>query len=327
MNRFEFNTGDHKEEEEKVLVGRSYGKEVLYRFRKNKGAWISFFIIILLIVIALAAPAVSSYSYKEVHSEYSNLPPRIPGLEKLGIFDGVSHGQNMYEAKNCTDKYFFFGTDNLGRDIWTRVWEGTRISLLIAALAVIIDVCIGVIYGLVSGYFGGKVDAVIMRIADVQLSFPSMLIALFIMSVFGRGVGKLLIALTMVGWVTYARTVRGETLSVKKMEYVEAARTIGLPNRIIIIKHVLPNVINSIIVLATIQIGSFILTEATLSFLGVGVPITQPSLGLLVKTGFDVLFSGLWWASVFPGLYIMLIVFGINLLGDFLRDELNPNLK
>ena len=113
MNRFEFNTGDHKEEEEKVLVGRSYGKEVLYRFRKNKGAWISFFIIILLIVIALAAPAVSSYSYKEVHSEYSNLPPRIPGLEKLGIFDGVSHGQNMYEAKNCTDKYFIFGTDNL----------------------------------------------------------------------------------------------------------------------------------------------------------------------------------------------------------------------
>jgi peptide/nickel transport system permease protein len=166
-----------------------------------------------------------------------------------------------------------------------------------------------------------------MRIADIQLSFPSMLIALFIMSVFGRGVGKLLIALTMVGWVTYARTVRGETLSVKKMEYVEAARTIGLPNRIIILKHVLPNVVNSIIVLATIQIGNFILTEATLSFLGVGVPITEPSLGLLVKTGFDVLFSGLWWASVFPGLYIMLIVFGINLLGDFLRDELNPNLK
>ena len=196
---------------------------------------------------------------------------------------------------------------------------------MIGLVGMICSCAIGTTLGLLAGYFGGKVDAVIMRIADVQLSFPSMLIALFIMSVFGRGVGKLLIALTMVGWVTYARTVRGETLSVKKMEYVEAARTIGLPNRIIIIKHVLPNVINSIIVLATI--GSFILTEATLSFLGVGVPITQPSLGLLVKTGFDVLFSGLWWASVFPGLYIMLIVFGINLLGDFLRDELNPNLK
>ena len=187
---------------------------------------------------------------------------------------------------------------------------------MIGLVGMICSCAIGTTLGLLAGYFGGKVDAVIMRIADVQLSFPSMLIALFIMSVFGRGVGKLLIALTMVGWVTYARTVRGETLSVKKMEYVEAARTIGLPN-----------VINSIIVLATIQIGSFILTEATLSFLGVGVPITQPSLGLLVKTGFDVLFSGLWWASVFPGLYIMLIVFGINLLGDFLRDELNPNLK
>ena len=132
---------------------------------------------------------------------------------------------------------------------------------------------------------------------------------------FGRGIDKLLIALTMVGWVKYARTVRGETLSVRKKEYVEAARTIGLPNHRIILKHVMPNVVTSIIVLATIQV------------LGVGVPITEPSLGLLVKTGFDVLFSGLWWASVFPGLYIMLVVFGINLLGDFLRDELNPNLK
>ena len=154
-----------------------------------------------------------------------------------------------------------------------------------------------------------------------------MLVAPFIMSGVGRSGGTLVIALATVGWVKCGRARRGETLSVKKMEYVEAARTIGLPNRIIILKHVLPNVVNSIIVLATIQIGNFILTEATLSFLGVGVPITEPSLGLLVKTGFDVLFSGLWWASVFPGLYIMLIVFGINLLGDFLRDELNPNLK
>lgn len=204
MNRFEFNTGDHKEEEEKVLVGRSYGKEVLYRFRKNKGAWISFFIIILLIVIALAAPAVSSYSYKEVHSEYSNLPPRIPGLEKLGIFDGVSHGQNMYEAKNCTDKYFFFGTDNLGRDIWTRVWEGTRISLLIAALAVIIDVCIGVIYGLVSGYFGGKVDMVMQRITEILSSLPTLVVVTLMLVVMKPGLGSIIIALMLTGWINCA---------------------------------------------------------------------------------------------------------------------------
>lgn len=249
--------------------------------------------------------------------------------------------QNPYDLTqiNLSDSYlppfwldggkmsFLLGTDEQGRDILSAIIYGSASSIMIGLVGMAASCCIGTTLGLIAGYFGGKVDAVIMRIADIQLSFPSMLIALFIMSVFGRGVGKLLIALTMVGWVTYARTVRGETLSVKKMEYVEAARTIGLPGRIIIIKHVLPNVVNSIIVLATIQIGNFILTEATLSFLGVGVPITQPSLGLLVKTGFDVLFSGLWWASVFPGLYIMLIVFGINLLGDFLRDELNPNLK
>ena len=259
----------------------------------------------------------------------------------VAVFGRFLAPQNPYDltAISLADSYlppvwldggkagFLLGSDEQGRDILSAIIYGSASSIMIGLVGMICSCAIGTTLGLLAGYFGGKVDAVIMRIADVQLSFPSMLIALFIMSVFGRGVGKLLIALTMVGWVTYARTVRGETLSVKKMEYVEAARTIGLPNRIIIIKHVLPNVINSIIVLATIQIGSFILTEATLSFLGVGVPITQPSLGLLVKTGFDVLFSGLWWASVFPGLYIMLIVFGINLLGDFLRDELNPNLK
>ena len=178
-----------------------------------------------------------------------------------------------------------------------------------------------------SGYFGGKVDAIIMRIADILLSFPTMLIALFLMSIFGRGIANILIALSLVGWVRYARTVRGETLSVKKKEYIESTKVIGLPSFRIIFKHVLPNVFTSIIVLTTIQVGSFILTEATLSFLGLGVPITRPSLGMLCNNGFNVLYSGLWWVSIFPGLYIMIIVFGINLLGDFLRDELNPKLK
>ena len=154
-----------------------------------------------------------------------------------------------------------------------------------------------------------------------------MSIALGVWAIMGQGVDKLLIALVLCGWVTYARTVRGVTLSVKKMDYISACKTIGLPKFLIVLRHVMPNVITSVVVLATIQTGNFILTEATLSFLGVGVPVTQPSLGLLVKNGFDVLFSGLWWASVLPGLYIMLLVFGINLLGDFLRDELNPRLK
>ena len=259
----------------------------------------------------------------------------------VAVFGKFIAPQNPYDlsAINLSDAYlppawltggdskFLLGTDNQGRCILSAIIYGSVSSLTIGLVGMIASCIIGTTLGLISGYYGGRIDAFIMRIADIQLSFPSMLIALFMMSIFGRGIDKLLIALTMVGWVTYARTVRGETLSIKNKEYVEAARTIGIPNLQIILKHIMPNVITSVIVLATIQVGNFILTEATLSFLGVGVPITEPSLGLLVKTGFDVLFSGLWWTSVFPGLYIMLVVFGINLLGDFLRDELNPNLK
>jgi len=259
----------------------------------------------------------------------------------VAVFGKFIAPQNPYDlsAINLSDAYlppawltggdskFLLGTDNQGRCILSAIIYGSVSSLTIGLVGMIASCIIGTTLGLISGYYGGRIDAFIMRIADIQLSFPSMLIALFMMSIFGRGIDKLLIALTMVGWVTYARTVRGETLSIKNKEYVDAARTIGIPNLQIILKHIMPNVITSVIVLATIQVGNFILTEATLSFLGVGVPITEPSLGLLVKTGFDVLFSGLWWTSVFPGLYIMLVVFGINLLGDFLRDELNPNLK
>ena len=222
---------------------------------------------------------------------------------------------------------YILGTDQQGRDVWASIVYGSRISLFIGLAAMLGSVLIGATLGLVAGFYGGRLDAVIMRIADIQLSFPSVLIALVLMSAFGTGVDKVLIALISVGWVVYARTVRGATLREKNREYVQAARVSGLPNHKIILKHVLPNVLTPLIVIATIQVGTFILIEASLSFLGVGVPITQPSLGLLIKNGFDVLFSGLWWISVFPGLFIMLVVFGINLLGDFLRDELNPRLK
>lgn len=225
------------------------------------------------------------------------------------------------------DWQFVLGTDGQGRDVWASILYGARISVFIGLVAMIASCTIGTLLGLIAGFYGGIVDSVIMRIADIQLSFPSILIALFLMSAVGTGVDKVLIALTAVGWVVYARTVRGSTLSEIKKEYVQAAKVAGLPNTKIIRKHVLPNVLTPLIVIATIQVGTFVLIEASLSFLGVGVPITQPSLGLLIKNGFDVLFSGLWWTSVFPGLAIMMLVFGINLFGDFLRDELNPRLK
>jgi peptide/nickel transport system permease protein len=222
---------------------------------------------------------------------------------------------------------FLLGTDGQGRDVLASIVYGSRISLFIGLTAMLGSCLIGTTLGLIAGYHGGRLDSFIMRVADIQLSFPSVLTALFLMSAFGTGVEKVLIALTSVGWVVYARTVRGSTLREKSREYVQAARVAGLPDRKIILKHILPNVLTPLIVVATIQVGTFVLIEASLSFLGVGVPITEPSLGLLIKNGFDVLFSGLWWISVFPGLFIMLIVFGINLLGDFLRDELNPRLK
>lgn len=281
-----------------------------------------------------------------IHNYKRNIPAIIGSIIIalalfLAIFGPLFAPQNPYDLTEIDladaykppvwqeggDSRFILGTDDQGRDIVSGIIYGSRVSLFIGLTATILSCFIGTTLGLLSGYYGGKIDSLIMRIADIQLSFPSMLIALFIMSAFGRGVDKLLLALTLVGWVIFARTVRGETLSVKKKEFIEATKVIGLPNHKIIFKHVLPNVFTSVIVISTIKVGNFILTEATLSFLGVGVPITKPSLGLLVKNGFDVLFSGLWWVSVFPGCYIMLLVFGINLLGDFLRDELNPKLK
>lgn len=225
------------------------------------------------------------------------------------------------------DIRYFLGTDGQGRDVLASIVYGARISAFIGLAAMILSCAIGTTLGLVSGYYGGIADSIIMRIADIQLSFPSMLIALFLMSAFGTGIGMVLIALTAVGWVVYARTVRGSTLGEIQKEYIQAAKVAGLSNGQIILRHVLPNVMTPLIVVSTIQVGTFILIEASLSFLGVGVPITEPSLGLLVKEGFDVLFSGIWWTSAFPGLFIMFLVFGINLFGDFLRDELNPRLR
>lgn len=225
------------------------------------------------------------------------------------------------------DIKFLLGTDQQGRDIFSAIIYGSRISLFIGIVGTLMASTVGITLGLLSGYFGGRVDSLIMRLADVQLSFPSLLITLFLMTIFGQGILNILIALLLIGWVRYARTVRGATLTVKQSEYIEATKIIGLPEHRIIGKHIFKNVLTSIIVLSTIQVGSFILTEATLSFLGLGVPVTEPSLGMLCSNGFSVLYSGLWWVSFFPGMYIMLIVFGINLLGDFLRDEFNPKLK
>ena len=231
---------------------------------------------------------------------------------------------------------YLLGTDDQGRDLLSAIMYGARISLLVGVASVILSMIIGVGLGLLAGFVGGKVDAFIMRICDVMLSFPSILIALLIDGI-GRVVFKnahdtlafavLILAIALTGWVQYARTVRGSTLVERNKEYVQAARVIGVKPLAIMWRHVLPNVTGPVLVLATLQVASAILTEATLSFLGVGVPPTSPSLGTLIRIGNDFLFSGEWWITIWPSAMLVLIALSVNLLGDWLRDALNPRLR
>ena len=232
---------------------------------------------------------------------------------------------------------FLLGTDNQGRDVLSTILYGARISLGVGLAAVLFSMVLGVGLGLLSGYLGGTIDALIMRIADVQLSFPAILIALLIDGVahiaLPRGasgdtaVFVLVVAIGISGWVQYARTVRGSTFVEKSKEYVQAARVIGRSSSAIMLQHLLPNVMGPVLVIATIHIATAIITEATLSFLGVGMPPTSPSLGTLIRVGNDFLFSGEWWIAVFPGAALVVLVLSVNLLGDWLRDALNPKLR
>ena len=231
---------------------------------------------------------------------------------------------------------FFLGTDDQGRDIVSALMYGARISLLVGLCSVALSLVIGVAAGLVAGFLGGMVDSALMRLCDVMLSFPPILIALLIDGV-GRALfphapdilafAVLIFALTSSDWVRYARTVRGSTLVERHKDYVQAARLIGVSRGRILRRHVLPNVLGPVLVLATIQIGQAIITEATLSFLGVGVPPTNPSLGTLIRIGNDFLYAGEWWITIFPGVALILIALSVNLLGDWLRDALNPRLR
>lgn len=234
------------------------------------------------------------------------------------------------------DPKYWLGTDSQGRDMLSALMYGTRISLLVGGASVLLSLLIGVSLGLLAGFVGGWVDAFLMRLCDVVLSFPSILVALMISGI-GRSLYPdapdmlafvvLVLAIALTGWVPYARTVRGSTLVERRKDYVQAARLIGVGPLRIMGRHVLPNVLGPVLVLATLQIASAIVTEATLSFLGVGVPPTSPSLGTLIRNGNDTLFSGEWWITAWPSLTLVLLTLSVNLLGDWLRDALNPRLR
>jgi peptide/nickel transport system permease protein len=297
---------------------RFFEGDVWHSFRSSKVAMLSALVALICILCAGGAELVAPHNpfdLKTLDLGDSMLPP--------AWMDGGG-------AK------YLLGTDEQGRDVLSALMYGARISLFVGFSSVVLSLLIGVSLGLLSGYAGGRIDALIMRVCDVMLSFPSILIALLISGV-GRALfpnaddslafSVLIIAIALTGWVQYARTVRGSTLVERNKEYVQAARVIGVAPLRIMRKHVLPNVLGPVLVLATIQVATAIITEATLSFLGVGVSPTSPSLGTFINEGNKQLFSGAWWLVIFPGGMLVVIALSINLFGDWLRDALNPRLR
>lgn len=298
---------------------RMKDSDLWWSFTRNKPAMVSAVLLTLMIVTAFAAPLIAPqnpFDPAQLDLWNSELPP---------IWN--ADGQWPY----------LLGTDTQGRDILSAILYGSRISILIGVASVFLSLVIGLSFGLIAGYMQGIIDNLLMRIGDVLLSIPTILIAILVSAVVRQmlpadlrdyvAAGVLVLAITLSGWVQYARTVRAQTIVERSKEYVQAARLLKVPARRIMMYHILPNTLTPILVAATLNFGMAILTEATLSFLGIGMPPSQPSLGTLIRLGNQFLFSGLWWITVFPVLQLCLLVVAVNVLGDWLRDALNPKLR
>jgi oligopeptide transport system permease protein len=317
-------SADHRQESDREYADYSYAKEVLSRFRDNKGAVVATIIIALIIVLAIVAPMVSAYTYEGVDSNATNLPPRVPGLEQVGIFDGTQGGVDVYAQKGCQDQYHLFGTDNLGRDIWTRVWSGTRVSLTIAFVSMIVNVVIGIAYGLISGYLGGTVDIVMQRITEVLSSIPQLVIVTLMLVVMKPGLGNIIIVLLITGWIDMSRVVRAQVLKLKQQEFVLAARTLGVKWTQIVFREILPNVLPQIIVTFLFSVPQAIFLEAFLAFVGLGVPAPLASLGSMINDGYKSAMTYPFMVA-FPVIVLALLMLGFNLFADGLRDAIEPN--
>ena len=279
-------------------------------YRESRLAMVALTVLMLVILMAVFAPLITPqnpYDLKQLDVMDSKLPPG--------------------ETSMMAGYVYFLGTDDQGRDLYSAIIYGLRISLGVAVMSGFIAMALGMTIGLIAAYFGGWVDNLIMRIVDIQLGFPAILIALILLAILGKGVDKVILALIIVQWAYYARTIRASALVEKGREYVEAAQCLALSDRRIIFSHILPNCLPSMMVVGTVQTAQAISLEATLSFLGVGVPITEPSLGLLISNGFEYMMSGMYWISFFPGIGLLITVASINLVGDQLRDILNPRLQ
>ncbi|MCL4767921.1 MAG: ABC transporter permease [Hyphomicrobiaceae bacterium] len=278
-------------------------------FCESRVAVAALAVLVLIVALAVLAPWITPQNPYDL-AQVDVLDSRLAPGEKS--FKGPTH---------------WLGTDGAGRDLFSAILYGLRISLSVGVMSGLIAMALGTSVGLIAAYAGGRLDTLIMRLVDLQLSFPAILIALMLIAMLGKGVDKIIVALVAVQWAYYARTVRGTALVEQRKEYVEAAVCLGLSNSRIVFRHILPNCMPPLIVLATVQAAYAIALEATLSFLGVGLPQTEPSLGLLISNGFEYMLSGKYWISFFPGIALLVTIVAINLVGDQLRDVLNPRLR
>ena len=316
------------------FAAQNFWKEALIRFFNKKSAVLGLVLIVVIVLLAVLGPGMNSYTYSGQDLSQKNFAPRVPGIEQFGILDGSEKMStttgtkvtNAYQEKDKLDVYYWFGSDLYGRDIWTRTWEGARVSLIIAVAAAIIDMVIGMSYGLISGYFGGRVDMVMQRFLEVANGIPRLVIVTLLLLVLQPGMVTIIFALMLTEWVGMSRIARAEMLKLKDQEFVLASRTLGAGSFFIIFKEVLPNIIGPIITQVMFSIPTAIFTEAFLAFIGLGVPEPMASLGSLISSGYQN-FTSHPYMIVFPLIVMGLLMLCFNMLADGLRDALDPKMK
>lgn len=346
------------------IEGEAIGffKDAWLRFKKDKSAIAGMVIILLIVFMAVFGPMLSPYGFREQHTEFGTLPPRVPILENFGIFDGTQEMElfkadletfgdavvsieeefvwvykgkdiekviakiDMYKYVGADDHYFIFGTDNIGRDLFVRLWRGTRISLLIGLISVLINCCIGVTYGSIAGYYGGKVDMIMQRFIEVLGGVPFLVMSILFIMVLGAGVSSFILVLILTGWIGMSRMIRAQFYRYKDYEYVMASRTMGAKDRVLIFRHILPNAIGPIITQATFAVPSAIFSESFLSYLGLGIQAPEPSIGVLLAEGQRVLTTSPH-LTLFPALVVSLLMLAFNMFGNGLRDAFDPRMR
>ena len=316
------------------FVAQNFWHDVFVRFFRKTSAVIGLVLIIIISIFAVVGPGMNDFTYSDQYLSQKNFAPRVKALEKFGIFDGTETMKtttgktevNYYQEKEMNDLYYWFGSDNFGRDIWTRTWSGARVSLIIAVAAALIDMIIGMSYGLISGYFGGKTDMLMQRFLEVANGIPRLVIVTLLLLVLKPGMLTIIFALMLTEWVGMSRIARAEMLKLKEQEFVLASRTLGANSFFIIFKEVLPNIIGPIITQVMFSIPTAIFTEAFLSFVGLGIPVPQCSLGSLISDGFNS-FTTHSYQIIPPIIVMALLMLSFNLVADGLREALDPKLK